>query len=101
MQRVPVVSKNGTPLMPTLPSRARRWLKEGKAKIYSNDLNQFAIQLTFDSQENTQPIVLGIDPGKIFTGVGVQSQKATLFTAHLELPFKVEKPYCPLYYSNS
>ena len=88
MIRVAVISKNGKPLMPTLPSRARRWLKQGKAVIYSNDLNHFAIQLTFDTQENTQPIALGIDPGKMFTGVGVQSKKATLFTAHLELPFK-------------
>ena len=88
MIRVRVISKNGSPLMPTKPSRARRWLKQGKAKIYSNDLNQFAIQLTFETEENTQQIALGIDPGKMFTGVGVQSQKSTLFTAHLEIPFK-------------
>lgn len=28
---VPVVDKNQTPLMPTQPSRARKWIKEGKA----------------------------------------------------------------------
>ncbi|ELR99119.1 RRXRR domain-containing protein, partial [Gloeocapsa sp. PCC 73106] len=31
MQRVPVISKDNQPLMPTKPSRARRWIKEGKA----------------------------------------------------------------------
>ncbi len=88
MYRVPVVSKSGKPLMPTKPSRARRWLKEGKARIYRNDLQQFAIQLTVDADTKTQPIAVGIDPGKLFTGIGVQSSKATLFTAHIELPFK-------------
>ncbi|MEB3281893.1 MAG: RRXRR domain-containing protein [Lyngbya sp.] len=88
MYRVPVISKSGKPLMPAKASRVRRWLKEGKAKIYRNDLQQFAVQLTVDAETQTQPIAIGIDPGKLFTGIGVQSSKATLFTAHLELPFK-------------
>ena len=88
MERVPVISKNGLPLMPTKPSRARRWIKEGKAKIYHNDLNTFAVQLTVDTSEETQPIAVGLDPGKRYSGIGVQSSKFTLWTAHLVLPFK-------------
>ena len=88
MYRVPVISKDGKPLMPTKSSRARRWLNEGKAVVYKNDLHSFAVQLTIDSGKETQPIAVGIDPGKHYSGIGVQSSKATLFTAHLELPFQ-------------
>jgi hypothetical protein len=28
---VPVVDREGQPLMPTTPSRARRWIKDGEA----------------------------------------------------------------------
>ena len=88
MIRVSVLDKNGKPLMPTKASRARRWLREGKAKIVHNDLNIFGIQLLVEpSGCDQQPIALGLDPGKKFTGVGVQTAKFTLFMAHLVLPF--------------
>ncbi|NEP12460.1 MAG: hypothetical protein F6K14_20090 [Symploca sp. SIO2C1] len=88
MQRVPVISSQGKALMPTKPSRARKWLQEGKARIYKNDLNVFAIQLINEpSGHETQDVVIGIDPGKMFSGVGVQSSKATIIKLHLILPF--------------
>jgi hypothetical protein len=43
MARVPVISKDGKPLMPTKPSRARRWIKEGKAIGKFNDLYHFSL----------------------------------------------------------
>jgi RRXRR protein len=91
MQRVPVLSKTGLPLMPTKPSRARRWLNSGKARVVYNDLGIFQIQLTQFAEEETQLIVVGVDSGKLYTGIGVQSAKFTLWTAHLQLPFKTVK----------
>ncbi len=89
MQRVPVISSNNQPLMPTKPSRARRWISEGKAIGIFSDLGIFYIQLVESPSGNqTQPIAVGIDPGKLFSGIGVQSSLFTLWTAHLELPFK-------------
>lgn len=45
MLRVPVLSPSGKSLMPTKASRARRWLKEGKARVVYNDLGIFQVQL--------------------------------------------------------
>lgn len=89
MNRIPVLAPDGTPLMPTTPSRCRRWLREGKAKVVHNNLNVFCIQLVVEpSGRSTQDVVVGIDPGKLFSGVGVQSSKFTLFMVHLVLPFR-------------
>src|SRR5919199_1374448 len=90
--RVAVLSPEGKPLMPTKPSRAKKWLKNGKAKVVHNDLGVFTVQLVSEpSSTKTQPIAVGIDPGKYYTGIGVQSAKITLWMAHLQLPFDTVK----------
>ncbi|MBW4647279.1 MAG: RRXRR domain-containing protein [Kastovskya adunca ATA6-11-RM4] len=88
-KRVPVLNPDGTPAMPTSSSRARRWIRDGKAKIVQNDLRIFCVQLVEEpSGRNTQDISLGIDPGSCFTGVAIQSKQETLIGLNLNLPKK-------------
>ncbi|MEQ8757773.1 MAG: RRXRR domain-containing protein [Coleofasciculus sp. G1-WW12-02] len=87
MNRVPVVSQEGKPLMPTKSSRARWWVNNGKAIGKWSDVGVYYVQLTLPSGEELQPIAVGVDPGKSYSGVGVQSTKYTLLQLHLILPF--------------
>jgi len=85
--RVPVISSEGKPLMPTTPARARKWIKAGKAVPKRNKLGVFYVQLVAESSGSTvQPVVAGVDRGKCFTGIAFQSQLATFAIFHLCLP---------------
>lgn len=87
MIRVPVVSCDNKPLMPTISSRARRWVKQGKAIGKWSDVGVYYVQLLEPSACKTQPVVVGVDPGKSYAGIGVQSARFTLARFHLILPF--------------
>jgi hypothetical protein len=87
MIRVPVVSYDNKPLMPTKRSRARKWVKEGKAVGKWSDVGIYYVQLVVPTGEETQPVVAGVDPGKSYAGIGIQSVKFTLARLHLILPF--------------
>lgn len=89
MFRVPVQNPDSSPAMPTKASRARRWVKLGKATAHWNDAGLYYVRLVAEpSGRETQKIVVGCDPGKSYTGIAVQSAKFTLYSAHLVLPFE-------------
>lgn len=85
MATVYVLSKTGKPLMPTTRcGHVRILLKQKKARVVS--LKPFTIQLLYDCEEGTQPIVLGIDPGR--TNIGLSAVRKdtgeAVFTAQME-----------------
>jgi hypothetical protein len=92
INRVPVISKSGKPLMPCKPAKARKLLESGLAvKKWSKKLGIFYIQLTFDpkSELNTnQKVILSADPGSMFDGYAVKTNMVNL-TAMSELPSKI------------
>jgi RRXRR protein len=73
---VPVVNMNNEPLMPTTPSRARRWIKSGKATPFWKK-GIFCVRLNIKTQEHKQDIVVGIDPGSKKEGFTVKSHAHT------------------------
>ena len=82
MQQVYVLHKNGNPLMPCHPARARMLLKKKQAKVIK--MIPFTIQLTKDSEQNVQEITLGIDPGDS-VGISVVTEKKVLYEEVVEI----------------
>jgi len=79
VSRVPVVSADGTPLMPCKPAKARKLLRDGKALKRWSRLGIFYIQLAFNPGNPTkQPIAAGADPGSKFEGISVVGTKDTV-----------------------
>jgi hypothetical protein len=67
-------------------------VRDGKAVGKWNKIGIYYIQLVEEpSGRKTQPINCGLDPGKKYAGIGLQSNKFTLFTAHLFLPYETIK----------
>jgi hypothetical protein len=74
---VPVVDQNQKPLMPTTPSRARRWIREGKATGFWKR-GVYCVRLNAPpSDDKVQPIVVGIDPGSKKEGYSIKSAAHT------------------------
>ena len=92
---VPVVDENQNPLMPTKPSRARKWIRDKKATPFWKN-GVFSVRLNVDpSDMYFQEICVGVDPGSKKEGVTVKSAAHTYLNvqadAHNKVGKKVEK----------
>lgn len=78
-----VLNKQGNPLMPCKEAKARKLLKQNKAIIAKHE--PFTIQLTFECENQTQEISLGVDAGSKHIGISVTTEKQVLYEADVEL----------------
>ena len=78
-----VLNKHGKALMPCTAGKARRLLKQGKAKIVS--LTPFTIQLLYGSSGYKQDITAGIDAGYSKIGYSAITANRELIAGELEL----------------
>ena len=78
-----VLSNTGTPLMPTNPGKARKLLKQKKAKVVT--IKPFTIQLLYETATYTQPIVLGIDSGYLNIGFSAVTEQREIIGGEVNL----------------
>lgn len=71
------------PLMPCKEAKARKLLKQNKAKIKKRE--PFTIQLLFECENRTQNIALGVDAGSKHIGLSATTEKKELYSANVEL----------------
>lgn len=69
--------------MPCKEAKARKLLKQNKAKIYKRE--PFTIQLLFVCENQTQDITLGVDAGSKHIGLSATTEKKELYSADVEL----------------
>lgn len=81
--KIYVINKNGQPLMPTTPRKARLLLKSGKAKIVKH--HPFTLQLLYGSSGYVQPATLGIDAGYSHIGFSAVNEQAELIGGELTM----------------
>ncbi len=78
-----VLNMRGQPLMPTTPRKAKKLLKEDKAKVVKR--TPFTIQLNYATGETKQEIILGVDSGFENIGISAITAKKEVYSAEVKL----------------
>ena len=84
-----VINKNGNPLMPCKPAKARHLIEEGKAEVVQ--WTPFTIRLLWDCEECTQNVTLGIDAGYTTVGYSAVTSDKELIAGELTLRSDIKR----------
>lgn len=82
MMFVYVINRDGKPLMPCRPAKARKLLRAGKAKVVKR--TPFTIQLLWDCESHLQLIVAGMDTGSKTIGCAVIANNHVMYQSEIE-----------------
>ena len=74
-----VQNMRGEPLMPCKEAKARKLLNNKRATVVQR--TPFVIRLTFECEDQIQPITLGVDAGSKHIGLSATTEKTELYTA--------------------
>lgn len=75
--------------MPTTPQKARKLLKQGKAKVICRE--PFIIKLLIATGESKQEIIAGLDTGSVVIGSAAISQNKVLYQSEIYLRKDIKK----------
>ena len=87
--RVPVVSMEGKPLMPTTPTRARKMMRDAVAVGKFNKLGIFYVQMLIPVGDRAQDVSLSVDPGSKYDGYAIGTSKGVILKGMAKMPSKV------------
>lgn len=84
-----VLNKDGKPLMPCKPAKARRLLRNGKAKVVSR--LPFTIKLLYGSSGYKQEVILKVDSGSKIVGCAAVCEGKVLYASEVKTRNNVKK----------
>jgi len=84
-----VINKNGKPLMPCSPAKAKHLLRAVKAKCIKQI--PYTIKLLWDCEENTQEVIAGMDTGSKTIGCAATTNSKVIYQSEIQIRQDISK----------